>query len=161
MTNRTGDDKIEKIMDDFDSTVDLPDENQNGSETSDNTEELSKEEIADRFDIRFAKSPNGGTQHLMPSEDDTIFCRTSLTDDFIASENPGPFDPICTRCRKNVTGGTQTSDLGNTVADYRRWLANEIDGVKQPNGEGTSAVALRKAEMAAVVSHIQSLKQNQ
>jgi hypothetical protein len=175
MSDRTGDDELEEIMNSFDSEMAQQDENLNESDTSANKrklskeelEELSKEEIAEEYDFRFGKTPDGGTQHLLPANENKTHCRVGFTDKFRISEEPGPFDPICSRC-KLVALGAGGSHPGSrpktTKFDLRQLLADEIDGVQEPESlESTREPknSLKKSELTAILSHIEALKENQ
>lgn len=153
--------ELDELMDDIDaggSTLSPESETDEGTNKADGGE-LSKEEIADEFEVLFAKKQGNSVQHLVHAEADDTLCGVGLGTEVKQIETPGPFDPICKRCRSNLLGGSLGSNTNRTYNDLRQWLANEIEGVQEATDDGSSD-ALRKSEAAAIVSHIQSLKEN-
>jgi hypothetical protein len=169
MSDGTGDDKLEEIMSDFDSKMTQQDEDPDESETSTNKrelskeqlEELSKEEIAEKCNFRFGQTANGDTQHLLPANEDNTYCNVGVSDGFRTSEEPGPFNPICSNCKVSALGdGSQTRSSAQTKFDLRQWLADEIDGVQDPTRAPGGLVKPSKSDLQAIVSYIKSLKEN-
>jgi hypothetical protein len=171
MNDGTNDDALEEIMSDFDSKMTQQNENpdeikyDNKRELSkEEIEELSKEEIAEKYDFRFGQTANGDKQHLLPADENNTYCSVGVSDGFRISEEPGPFNPICSNCKVNALGGNSAAASSNktTKVDLRRWLANEVDGVEEPdiNSKGAPSTELRKPELQAIISHIESLKEN-
>lgn len=175
MSDETGDDRLEEIMGDFDSEIIQQDEDADEAETSANKrelseeelEEFSKEDIADEYDFRFGKTPDGRTQHLLPANENSTYCTVAFRDSFRISDEPGPYDPICSSCKSSALGAVGSDLRGGfspekTKENLMQWLADEVDGVDEPTfSQNNTLKALRKDELAAIVSHIQSLKEMQ
>lgn len=164
MNQSMGDDTsntLDEIVDQFGSDISASEENSDreGSDDEGGEEELSKEEIAEEFDVQFAKKPGNSVQHLVEPEKTTTYCGLGLGKDTPIIDEPGPFDPICTSCRQSVGGRSMTG--GQTYADLREWLANEIPEVSQPDIDSKSTEQLRKQEVAGIVSYIKSLKEEE
>jgi hypothetical protein len=105
MRNETGDDGLEEIISNFDSEMTQQDENQNETETSDNEEGLSKEELQEQFDGEYVASPTGNTQHLVETDDSQTLCKKDLREkEWPQSREPGPFNPMCEDCKSALAG---------------------------------------------------------
>jgi len=120
-------------------------------------EKLSKEEIAEKFDVQFAKSRASDTQHLVQAGRDNVACGAFSDSDFKQSDSPGPFDPVCKVCRMRIQGKTRSSPR-QTLDELRDWLADEIDGVEE-SSQGMQYRSLTKSETAAVIDYIKQLKE--
>ena len=159
MTDETGEDKIEEIMDDFDSTINQLDKNQNEAETSDNREELSKEDLEEKFDGEYVASPTGDKQHLVRVDDSRTLCGTDLGEkEWPQSSEPGPFNPICKDCKSAFVGpAPPTNKMGiGSIDGLRNWFAERVD--IESVEEASRNKPLTKAELQLVAEYIQSLE---
>ena len=152
-------DEIDKIADEIDSTINGDDDQHESDSGDDDSDELSKEEIAEEFDVQFVKTQGGNTQHLVKSTDEGVVCgAVDVTSDTVMADAPSPFDPICEKCRGSILGMSINESSGQTYNDLRRWLADEIEGVDEPKAN-TGSDQIRKTEAAAIIDYIQSLKE--
>lgn len=149
-------DELQRIAEEFDSEIKSNDTHSDFEENEEQNEQdnLSKNEIAEEFNVQFAKKPGNSVQHLVRPENDDTLCGIGLGSDVKRIDTPGPFDPICSTCRKSILGGVEGK---RTIDDLRQWLADEIDEIRGIE-EVKDSSFFNKSEIISIINYIKKLK---
>jgi hypothetical protein len=147
-------DELEKIQEDFTEVARSPESDLSSEDgpPPDQNESLTKNEIGEHYDVKFTRIGDEDLQHVFPCGSDFTVCGLSIQNDYLVSDTPGAFTPLCDECRESVAAGYIYS--GRTYNELKEWLEDEVEILNLPKEIPES---LGLTELDKIVWHIKSV----